>query len=652
MQTLPPPVDELVGKRLGHYDVEQLLGYGNVNAVYAAQQQPQNRAVMLTAFTMPETFSIQARERFMTRFTQEASALLRLNHPHILPVYDFGEQFGYPYLVTPFVAGGSLAKILKQESRCTPERVLPILKQIAEGLDYAHKNGVVHGILKPANILLDNEQRVQIASFGLLNILKMRGVEQIDHPYAHLISIAGAFLGTPEYTAPEVIQGAPVDERSDVYSLGIVLFELLTGKLPFTGNDPFAIASLHVQQPVPSLQTFCPDLLLGLDLVVQRALERNPAQRFQSAGKLASAFGRVLSVILKATTSADLTKQSASLSPEITMPPTVNWFDEDSAANEGRVKPPALTRHLLAALSDTSPKTTAPQPETGQWQLKPPVVTGRMPAIEPPSAQKSSLLEYAKTPVMPETTEGKKDIDPFVWWSASVSPDAEGTQPGTFKQGHKKRSKAPGSQGQPANKSRRRAIVMLATGGVVAAGVLGAGGIGLARFLQMGHPQTAVAQPTATATTQINPMKSSTPTSTKSPTKTAPTPRPKATQPPPPPTPQPVPPTKPPQPTHTGMVIGMTSQGTNSAKGFNNPADGNGSVLVHLPNGNFAAYESACTHEGVTVYYNSSTQKLVCPRHGATFDPANNGQVLQGPAPSRLPAVQIRVNGDGTVTTG
>ena len=373
MQTLPPPVDQLAGRVLGHYDVKQLLGYGNVNAIYAAQEQSQDRTVMLTAFAMPETFSPQARERFVTRFTQVASTLVRLDHPYILPTYDFGTQFGYPYLITPFVMGGSLAKVVRQETRCTPERVLQIVKQVAEGLEYAHQNGIVHGTLKPATILLDDEQNVRITGFGLANILKMRGIEAIDPPYAHMTSIAGTFLGAAEYVAPEVVQGAPADARSDVYSLGIMLFELLTGRLPFSGEDPFAVAMQHVQQRVPSLQAFSSDVLPGLDLVVQRAVDRDPSQRFQSVTKLASAFARVLEVIHGATSPAKVAKEAPSPLSDLTMPPTVNW-DEEIFADEHLPVKPLVTGHM--------PTATNPRLEAGNWQLRPPIVTNQLAAIK------------------------------------------------------------------------------------------------------------------------------------------------------------------------------------------------------------------------------------------------------------------------------
>jgi serine/threonine protein kinase/Rieske Fe-S protein len=627
MQTLPPPADQLVGKTLGQYDIEQLLGYGNLNAVYAARQQPQKRAVMLTTFLMPETFSDEARDRFTTRFAQQASLLVRLNHPHILPVVDFGEQVGYPYLVTPFVVGASLANILKQEQRCTPERILPLLKQIAEGLDYIHSNGVVHGTLKPANILLNDEQGVQITGFGLTRMLGMLGIEQIEHPYIHLMSSAGSFLGAAEYTAPEVVQGAPADERSDIYALGILLFQLLTGAPPFSGDDPFVVAMQHVEENVPSLQSVWPDALPALDLIVQRAVERDPAHRFQSAGKLVNAYERVLSVVQQGTLPAVEIKPVPSL--DKTLPPPVSWFEGAITVVENwHAEPPAPNGHF-PRLGSTGATPKLAQGNTGGWQLRPPIITGRIPSIELPVEQQPSALNYTQVPTTPEPIAEKQDAFALEPNEAieTARPDkpvaivkSKGAdQPILLKQESKKR------QRRPALKSRRRAVAVLAAG-VVAAGVVGGGGIGLAHILRGGHLFTADAQPAA----QQRPVQTMTGNGQKAPTATK-TSKTKA---------------------HPGTVIGKTSQGVNSATAFSNPADGNGSLLVRLPNGSFVAYESACTHQGVTVRYHPETQTFICPLHGSVFAPAQKGKVLHGPATLPLPAVQVHVNGDGTITTG
>src|SRR5579859_2592472 len=167
MSTGAIPIDQLVGKTIGKYHIKLHLGQGYVSAVYLAQEQAQDRTVVLTIFVVPDEITGEARSYFLQRFAQEAAQILRLTHPCILPTSDFGEQFGYPYLVTPFVEEGSLAKLLKQQTYTSPLQTLAILRQVAEGLDYAHSNGVVHGTLKPANILLDSQQVVRVTGFGL-----------------------------------------------------------------------------------------------------------------------------------------------------------------------------------------------------------------------------------------------------------------------------------------------------------------------------------------------------------------------------------------------------------------------------------------------------------------------------------------------------
>jgi serine/threonine protein kinase/Rieske Fe-S protein len=714
MQTLPPPVDQLVGNMLGNYEVKQLLGHGNVNAVYAAQQQSQSQAVMLTVFTVPETFSPQSRERFLTRFTQIASTLVRLDHPYILPTYDFGAQFGYPYLVTPFVNGGSLARVLRQETRCTPEHALRMLKQIAEGLEYANQNGMAHGTLKPATILLDDAQNVRITGFGLANILKMRGIETSDSQYAHLVNVAGSFLGAPEYIAPEVVQGAPADARSDIYALGIMLFELLTGKLPFSGNDPFVVAVQHVQQSVPSLQSLSPDALPGLDLVIQRAVDPDPAQRFPSAIRLASAFERVLTVIQGASSPHETVKETTSpLAADLTMPPTVNWDEESSTGEYVPAKPSLSTSQM--------PTLTNPRMQAGNWQLRPPIVTNQLAAIKAnqikpaarsdpyQSGRKQDQMERAQagyeeqissgrrgqaeygeqtasgrqgqmdygeqtssgyrgqaeygeqissgrqgqteyeeqTESVKKKRQSKKTFGSFsLWtnnsaWESEAAPNTNMQAPGTFektaKRAPKKETAKPSATATP--KGRRRVVAMLATG-TVAAGIIGATGLGISHFLQKDSTQTASANHPATAmqttqnksttTKQANNGKQ---TTVKKPaTTTKPTVK------------------KAQQPALNGVVVGKSNQAANSAQPFNNPADKNDSLLIRLPNGTFVAYERACTHQQVPVNYHEDTKTLVCPLHGSVFDPAQNGKVLQGPATTPLPPVKVSVNGDGTVT--
>jgi serine/threonine protein kinase/nitrite reductase/ring-hydroxylating ferredoxin subunit len=649
-------VDQLEGQTLGDYTVERLLGRGKLSTVYLAQQRSQNRSAMITTFNIPESLSAPARERFTTRFIQVGSALVTLNHPHILPIYDCGVYFGSPYLVTSFVKGGSLAQVLKQQQRFTPGQALDMLKQMAAGLDYAHSQGVVHGILNPANILVSNGQNLQVTGFGLKQMLQMLGIEEYHHPQAHLISIAGTFLGSPEYIAPECVLGASFDARADVYSLGIMLFELLNGSPPFTGTEPLEIAAKRLQQPVPSLHETCPNLPAAYDLVLYQALEREPEKRFKQAGEMARAFERVKKVLEGAAKDSSTPNKQTTMHSEMTLPPTVNWFDEEIVpTRKWQLTPPVVTGHLAAVQgfppeTSTSPSTHGMTRAIGDEQVDRFV-----------TASGSPYTANSQDPAAAAT-------DPFVWWSATSAKTA-GQTPGTFARSATKRLTGlnANARRKASVKGRRQVVVGLLAGtGVV--GILGIGGISFAHLIesmkqaQTGNAQSALSNttstqatqgttPAATHGTQQNPTVSKTPKAQPSPTKgTQPTPgstqqpTPKPTQPPPTPTPTP--------PQHTGSVIGYKNQATNSGKNFTNPADGNGSTLVHLPNGNFVACERQCTHQGVNVDYDPGSQKLVCPAHGAVFDPANGFNLIQGPGNGPLRGVSIHVNADGTITTG
>lgn len=642
-------VDQLVGRTLGDYQVEQLLGHGQLSAVYMARQKAQGRIVMITTFNIPRTLSSQARARFSARFAQEGAALVALRHPHILPTYDFGEQADYPYLVTAFVKGASLAQALKQQVRFTPQQALGVLKQLADGLDYAHSHGVIHSILSSANILVTNELAVQIAGFGLRTVLEVQGGEGSGLPNAHLFSASGAFLGNPEYIAPERVQGLPVDARADIYALGIILFELLTGVKPFSGAHPLEAAMQRLLQPVPSVHGMCPGVPAALDLVMNKALERDPAGRYQRAGEIVRAFERVLNILEAAEQAPAARIQQAGFDTQLTLPPTVNWFDEEVIpTGKWQLVPPIITGRLAAVQAtspETGPEVCVPPAVQGAGSSlqRPPVLTDYVTATKPAHA--------AEHPPAQESLSA--GVDPFAWWSATSQKTGTPT-PGTF--GGRSPVRLAGSnrrpRRQPSVEGRRRVVTLLATGGAV--GILGAAGISFAHFVQSMKQAQIANVPTTTSTRPAHgntPTAASTqgaqktPTTTRTPTANKPSPSPtKAPQ-----------PTQPPQPTpppHTGTVIGYTNQALNTSKGFTNPGDGNASLLIHLPGGNFVACEKACTHEGVPVYYDGNSHQLVCPAHGAIFDPANNFSVVQGPANTPLPGVSIRVNKDGTITTG
>ncbi len=619
-------VDQLVGRTLGEYQIEWLLGHGQFGAAYLARQLSQGRTVMITTFNFPEGISAQERDKFSVRFAQEGAALFRLTHPNILPVYDFGEQPDYLCLVTAFVKGASLGQILKQQGRFTPQQTLDVVKQVASGLDYAHSQGVVHGILRLSNVLLSNDLTIQIAGFGLRAMLEAYGQRQGRQPQNYLFSTSGALLGSPEYVSPERLLGKPADARSDIYALGVMLFELLSGTLPFSGANPLDTALKRIQQPVPSVHEVCPDLPEALDLMISKTLERDPAKRYQHAGDIAADFERIL--IMMETTqqaSGSRTRQLAHGS-QLTLPPTVNWFEEAGMPSE-------------------------------LWQLMPPIVTGHLPVVTTSSSE-------ALPPPAANRPDSLAGIDPFVWWSATSPKPRTPLAPGTFSQRSPVRlaRSNPGSRRRPLQRDRRKLVKLIALG---TAGAFTLSGISFAHFIQsLKQSQSQIANvpaagPTEPATTQGNTHTIGTTNGTQ--TTTAPSRSPtaqtspsatKAPQQSPTPKPTQSPQASPTQPSHTGTVIGYTNQPANSSKNFINPADSQGSSLLHLSNGNFVACERACTHEGVPVNYDSGSGKLVCPAHGAIFDPLNGFSLVSGPGNGPLAKVSIRINADGTITTG
>jgi serine/threonine protein kinase/Rieske Fe-S protein len=652
--------DLLVGQMVGGYRVEQLLSKGRISAVYLAREPVKNVPVAITAIVIPEDFSVRARNRFIRRFVQIATALLELDHPHILPIYDFGEQLGYPYLVTPYVSAGSLAHVLKREERCTPAYALEVLEQVAEGLDYAHARGVVHRALKPANVVLqEDEQRVSVAGFGLVEMLQLHGIRRVEHPYAHLLSLAGTFLGAPEYLAPEVVLGQqPVDARADIYALGIMLYELLSGKPPFTGTDSLEIALHHVKMPIPALRSRCPAAPPEIDAVLAQALARDPRQRFPSAGALVAAYARA---IQRGRSRYALTGGAA---PDQARPPQAE--EEDSLSGRWQLRPPIVTGRLPSVRPDQQRPALPAGPARLSWQDRPlpvvPVAEGAAAeqpqifadttapdrALSLPGTMPLVLPAMPAPPPMPVPDGRDSNLDTFAWWSgspaevarayAASNTPAGGGQAGRIvlpapdeQTAFPRRLPAPPTSfaalgerpllpRRRTRKKRRQVVALLAGSGVVAAGLglyLGVPGV-RAMLGQLLHPQTGgvVQMPpqakTVTATPKTSPRSSG---------------------------------------GHQGQVIGTTALAVNSAQAFTNPANGGQALLIHLPDGQFTAYSRSCTHEGVAVNYDPDTHLLVCPAHGAIFDPANKGSVVQGPAVTPLPQIVIRVNADGTITT-
>jgi serine/threonine protein kinase len=269
---------DLTGTRLGSYEIVERLGGGGMAVVYRAVQQPLGREVALKALS-PELFQD---EGFVKRFETEAKTLAKLDHPNILPIYDFEVTEGVAFLTMPLIRGGTLRDILNRGPLDTLT-AWRYLREIGDGLQHAHDAGIVHRDLKPTNVLIHTDGRAMLADFGLA-----RGAGQPTH-----LTTIGLAIGTPGYMAPEQVMGHEVDRRCDIYAMGVLTFEMLTGRLPFIGSNRMEVAYATVNAPVPSAVKINNGLPDELDQLLGKVLAKDPAQRPQSVKELLSQMSKL-----------------------------------------------------------------------------------------------------------------------------------------------------------------------------------------------------------------------------------------------------------------------------------------------------------------------------------------------------------------------
>ncbi|HET9905832.1 MAG TPA: protein kinase [Anaerolineales bacterium] len=269
------------GQMLGSYRIINQIGQGGMATVYKAYQPSMDRHVAIKV--LPSRLA-ESKE-FVTRFQQEARIIAKLEHPHILPVFDYGESDGVAYFVMRYLEAGTLKERMVARRPLPLDEIDRIFTQLTDALSYAHGHGVVHRDLKPANALVDAQGNLFLTDFGIAKLLESASPR---------LTQTDAIMGTPAYISPEQAQARTVDRRSDIYSLGVILYEMVTGQVPFEAETPLAIILKHVSDPLPPPSLIKKDISQTLEQVILKALAKDPDDRFATAAEFLAAWKRAL----------------------------------------------------------------------------------------------------------------------------------------------------------------------------------------------------------------------------------------------------------------------------------------------------------------------------------------------------------------------
>lgn len=307
--------------KVGHYDIVAELGRGGMGVVYKGHEAQLNRHVAIKLMSE----SLAHDQQVVERFLREARSMAQLNDPHIIQIYMIGEDQGQPFFAMEFVEGESISQMLRREGKIDAKRAAGIIAQAAQGLSVAHDRGVVHRDIKPANLMITPRGLVKVADFG---------IALANHDFEKKLTGTGEFVGTPGYLSPEVCLGKLVDQRSDVFSLGIVFFEMLAGRMPFTDQSPLGLMLEVVQADIPDVRSLGANVDADLVNVLNRMLSKDPDQRYQSCHDLLSDLAKVGTV--------PTTVSTASAAPGITSASTLpQGARQPAAATAPRAQMPA-----------------------------------------------------------------------------------------------------------------------------------------------------------------------------------------------------------------------------------------------------------------------------------------------------------------------
>jgi len=339
----------LIGMSVGRYRIIEKLGEGGMATVYRAFDSRLERDVAVKVIRR-DAFSQEMIDRVLKRFEREAKTLAKLNHPNIVDIIDYGEFEGNPYLVMPYMPGGTLKSRLGRAMDW--QEAVRLLRPIATALAYAHEMGVIHRDIKPANILITASGEPKLTDFGIAKILEVQEGQTLTG--------TGVGIGTPEYMAPEQGMGHEIDARADIYSLGVVFYELVTGRKPFIADTPMAVVVKHLNDPLPRPSEFVTDLSEEVERIIYKTMAKDPTDRYQSMNGVISAF--------KALERAQVTPLKFDThrkpEPEVKETETLDTVEDFTNASKSKVVP---EKHTTFRIEDGSPDKQ--QKKWKPWQV-------------------------------------------------------------------------------------------------------------------------------------------------------------------------------------------------------------------------------------------------------------------------------------------
>ncbi|MCP4417139.1 MAG: protein kinase [Chloroflexi bacterium] len=347
-------MEDLTGKQLGSYQIVSQLGEGGMAAVYKAYQPRMDRYVALKI--LPRYYASDP--EFVARFKQEARVIAKLEHPHILPVHDFGEEDGYTFMAMRMVDSGTLTDWILENQPLSLAQIRRIISQVGDALDYAHSKEVVHRDVKPSNILVDKRGNCLLTDFGLAKMVET----------SVKLTRTGGILGTPAYMSPEQGMGQKIDYRTDMYSLGVILYEMVTGRPPYQAETPMAIVIKHIQAPLPLPYKYNPDIPEALERVILKSLAKDREDRYATTGDFVTA----LQSATEPATVAGVT--APQLQPQ---PPVAEEVVELPPAEPALATAVAGEAATVAAVREGSPLAAEPAPMSSQGQVVSPTISKR-----------------------------------------------------------------------------------------------------------------------------------------------------------------------------------------------------------------------------------------------------------------------------------